>query len=149
MKKVLYLLATVFLFSACNQQNVSNKEAAMVHQHEATDSVLSLNNGTKWQADSITTHNVVNLKTIADNFRIKSFPSVNDYQLLGNDLTTGINQLIHYCKMSGSAHDELHKWLEPVLKESNQLKSVTDTAVGRSTFKSLDSRIDAFHQYFQ
>ncbi len=146
----MYLLVSSFILFACNQEtNKTESDDHAGHEHAVVDTQFALNNGAKWKADSITNHNVVNLKTIADNFRIKQFPSANDYQLVGNDLNIGVNKLIQDCKMSGPDHDALHKWLEPVLKESNQLKTIADTTVARTTFKSLDERIDAYHNYFE
>ncbi len=150
MKKIFFLVAASVLLFACNQggKNAANVEHSS-HEHAVADEQLTLNNGAKWRADSITNNNVVYLKTISDNFRIKPFPSANDYQLLGNDLNAGVNKLIRDCKMSGPDHDALHKWLEPVLKESNQLKTITDTSVARATFKDIDERIDNYHNYFE
>jgi hypothetical protein len=150
MKKIYFLaLASAILF-ACNQsaQKPAGEDHAS-HEEAVVDTQLSLNNGIKWKADSITNHNVVYLKTIADNFRIKPFPSVNDYQLLGTDLNNGVNKMIQECKMTGPDHDALHKWLEPVIKETNQLKTVTDTSVAKNTFISIDKRIDAYHNFFE
>ncbi len=149
MKKLFYLLAVIVISFACNSGSGKNDEDVHATHETAADTALSLNNGARWNADSVTTHNVVNMKTIADNFRIKPFPSLTDYQLLGADLSNGVNKLIKDCKMSGRDHDELHKWLEPVLKESNNLKTVADTATGRNLFRSLDGRIDAYNNYFQ
>lgn len=151
MKKLFYLLFSASFLFACNQSSnkTENEDHATHEEHAVGDTVLTLNNGAKWKADSITNHNVVNLKTIADNFRAKPFPSVDDYQLAGNDLIGGLNKLIQDCKMSGPDHDQLHKWLEPVLKQSNQLKAITDTSVARITFKSVDARIDAYHNFFE
>lgn len=151
MKKLVYLLISASILLACNQSSnkTENDEHVSNEKHTVEDTVLTLNNGAKWKADSITNHNVINLKTIADNFRAKPFPSVNDYQLAGKDLNSGVNKLIQDCKMSGPDHDQLHKWLEPVLKQSNQLKTITDTAVARTTFKSIDARIDAYHNFFE
>ena len=50
--------------------------------------------------------------------------------------------------MSGPDHEALHHWLEPVLKETNQLKSVTDTTA-RTTFDSIDKQLDIYHNYFK
>lgn len=150
MKKIIYLALGLFILIGCNQ--TSTKTAGDDHDdhdHAATNTELTLNNGNKWKADSITNHNVVNLKTIADNFRIKPFPSATDYQLVGSDLNAGVNKLIGDCKMSGPDHDALHHWLEPVLKESNELKSSKDTTSARATFESLDKRIDDYHKYFE
>ena len=150
MKKLFYLLAGVVILSACNESSNKTRSGEHTsHEHSVAGTALTLNNGAKWKADSITNHNVVNLKTFADNFRLKPFPSVNDYQILGSDLNAGINKMIQECKMSGPDHDALHKWLEPVLKETDQLKSITDTAVAKTTFKSLDARIDAYHNFFE
>ncbi len=148
MKNYILILFGSLLF-ACNQSsNKKETDEHAVHENGAS-SELTLNNGAKWKADSITNHNVVDLKTIADNFRIKPFPSLNEYQILGNDLNDGLNKMLRECKMSGPDHDALHHWLEPVIKGTNELKNVTDTSAGRSVFKSIDKQIDDYHNYFE
>lgn len=142
------LVFSAFLF-ACNQ----HADKANTNAHTDSTSVqakdLTLNNGSKWKADSITNHNVVNLKTIADNFRIKPFPSVNDYQILSSDLSKALNQMIQQCKMTGPDHEALHHWLEPVLEDNKQLKNTSDTSNARKIFKSIDKQIDDYHNYFE
>ena len=149
MKKILLLLFCTAFFVACNQS--ANKTETDEHADHAHDEsvALTLNNGAKWKADSITNHNVVNLKTIADNFRIKPFPAMNDYQILSSDLQNGINKMIQDCKMSGPDHEALHHWLNPILQETSQLKNVADTSAGRTIFKSIDKQIDDYHTYFE
>lgn len=150
MKKFIYLVSGLFILIGCSQNPVKTEGGDHNDHDQATiNTELTLNNGSKWKADSITNHNVMNLKTTADNFRIKPFPSATDYQLVGNDLNAGVNKLIGDCKMSGPDHDALHHWLEPVLRESNDLKSSKDTAAARATFESLDKRIDDYHKYFE
>lgn len=147
MKKSLLLLFASAIFFACNTSSEKSEDHADHEHSESTE--LTLNNGQKWKADSVTNHNVVNIKTIADNFRIKPFPAINDYQILGGDLKNGLDKMVKECKMSGPDHDALHQWLNPLLTNTNELKSVTDTAQGRSVFKSIDQRIDAYHNYFE
>jgi hypothetical protein len=149
MKKAVILFLSVALLFACNQSSDKVKTDEHTDQVHAETTALTLNNGAKWKADSITNHNVIGLKSIADNFRIKPFPSANDYQVLGADLSNGLNKMIQECKMSGPDHEALHHWLEPVLSETNQLKSATDTAVAAKTFKSIDKRIDDYQNYFE
>ena len=149
MKKTVFLFLCVAFLFACNQSSDKIKTDEHAQHDHAETTALTLNNGTKWKADSITNHNVVGLKTIADNFRIKPFPSANDYQILSADLSNGLNKMIQECKMSGPDHDALHQWLEPVLSETNQLKNVTDTAFAGKPFKSIDTRIDDYHNYFE
>jgi hypothetical protein len=149
MKRIIFgLLFSSFLFG-CNQ----NSEEADHHAHEDTSGVqqtqLTLNNGAKWKADSITNQNVVILKTIADNFKIKPFPSSNDYQTLSGDLSNALNQMIQQCKMTGPDHEALHHWLEPVLEKNKELKNTSDTANAKRIFVSIDQRIDDYPNYFE
>lgn len=148
MKKYLLILSGILIF-ACNQSsNKTNTDEKAIHKVD-TSNELTLNNGAKWKADSITNQNVINLKTIADNFRIKPFPSANDYQILSGDLSNALSQMIQQCKMSGPDHDALHHWLEPILEENKQLKNISDTTDAKKVFKSIDTRIDDYHNYFE
>ncbi len=149
MKKLVLLFLSVAFLMACNQSSDNAKtEEQAEHSHtEATE--LSLNNGAKWKSDSSTNHNVSNLENIASSFKIKSSPSTNDYQKLSKDLGNGLNKMIQECKMSGPDHDALHQWLEPILAETNQLKTTADTAAAVVSFKSIDERIEAYHTYFE
>ena len=149
MKKILFVFLSSAFLLACNQ----NSQPKDLHEQEANenmhDTTVTLNNGAKWKADSITNHNVANLKTIADNFRIKPFPTVGEYQLLSVDLSNGLNTMIQQCKMTGPDHEALHHWLEPILNDTKELKNVKDTAAGRPIFRSLDKKIDSYKTYFE
>lgn len=149
MKKAVFLFLSIALLLGCNQRSDKTKIDEHADHSHAEITALSLNNGAKWKADSITNHNVTALKTIADNFRIKPFASANDYQILSADLGNALDKMIQECKMSGPDHEALHRWLEPVLSETSQLKNITDTAVAVETFKSIDKRIDDYHNYFE
>lgn len=149
MKKIHFLLlCTAFLF-ACNQTPEKSKtDEYSTHDLEQT-SELALNNGAKWKADLVTNHNVTNLRSIADDFKTKSSPSVIDYQKLSTDLTTGLNKMIKECKMTGPDHDALHIWLQPILEENAELKNSTDTEISGTIFKSIDKRLDNYNNYFE
>lgn len=149
MKKSLFTVICVSFLLSCNQ-GTSNSESHDDHTNAmAADASLALNNGAKWKADSITNHNVIRLKTTANMFRVEPFPSQDNYQLLGNDLGDDLNTMLQECKMKGADHDALHQWLEPILHQSNRLKNITDTALGRKIFDSVDHRIDVYNQYFE
>ena len=149
MKKIIFLIVCGALLSACN--NTSDK--ARTHEEVATEQSqsedLSLNNGARWKADSITNHNVIRLKTTADMFRIKPFPSLATYQLLGRDLANDADTMIQQCTMKGADHEALHKWLEPILRQTSELKNIMDTGSARKFFDSVDKRLDEYHQYFE
>lgn len=148
MKRIISgLLCSCFLF-ACNQ----NSDKADHREHLDTASVqqqLTLNNGAKWKADSITNHNVLILKTVADNFKIKPFPSSNDYRILSSNLSNALNQMIEQCKMTGPDHEALHHWLEPVLEKNKELKNISDTASASKIFVSIDKWIHDYPNYFE
>ena len=153
-KKILSIIAIAGLLLACNSnkeqgKNTGPESASDQHEHSENGSELVLNNGAKWKADSVTNNNVTDLHTIADNFRILPSPSAGEYQILSNDLNNALNKMIKECKMTGPDHDALHQWLEPVLKETNELKNVSDTATARKSFKDIGQRIDQYHNYFE
>lgn len=149
MKKVLFLLLCSALLFACNQG--LEKSKPQPHDSHPMEPSLELAkaNGVKWKADSVTNNNVAILRSIAEDFKTKSTPSVSDYQKLSADLTTGLNKMIKECKMTGADHDALHIWLEPVLKENTALKSSTDPEIAGTIFKSTDHRLDNYNNYFE
>ncbi len=149
LKKIISLIICVALLTACNQSSNRNEPKENSHTAEETATALTLDNGAKWQADSSTNHHVTDLRTIANMFKVQPNPSLKEYQILGNDLGNSLNEMIQDCKMTGPDHEALHKWLEPVLNESNQLKNVIDTTTARVTFNLIDKRLDEYHNYFE
>ncbi len=147
MKRTFLLLSFGLLLFACNYTSHKTGEHAE-HSHGET-AELALNNGAKWEADSITNNNVQDIKSIADSFKIKPFPSINDYQLLSGDLKNGLDKMISECKMTGPDHEALHQWLIPLLKENDELKNVADTGAAKSIFKSIDKQLEDYHHYFE
>ncbi|MEO6288363.1 MAG: hypothetical protein ABIO76_00490 [Ginsengibacter sp.] len=149
MKQIQFLLICASLLFACNQNADKTADNGQAGHEQHQDTILSLNNGAKWKADSVTNHNVIRLKTTADMFRVEPFPSIDNYQVLGNDLSNDVDTLIQQCKMKGDEHEALHKWLEPILNLSGQLKNTTDTSEARQIFKSVDTHIDAYRNFFE
>lgn len=146
-KKLLIILCCSFLFS-CNQGTNNSESESNGTPTMASDTSLTLNNGAKWKADSITSHNVIRLKVTANMFRVKPFPILDTYQLLGGYLSNDVDTMLQQCKMTGADHEALHKWLAPILNQSTRLKTITDTAEARKVFDSVDRRINIFPQYF-
>jgi len=149
MKNSLFLFLCTFLLFACNQAPDKSKDDKLVIHDIKQTTEFALDNGTKWKADSVTNHNVANLRSIADNFKLKSTPSVSNYQKLSADLNTGLNQMIKECKMTGADHDALHMWLQPILEENAELKNSNATKIAGTIFKSIDKRLDNYNNYFE
>ncbi|MDQ6901510.1 MAG: hypothetical protein M3139_00695 [Bacteroidota bacterium] len=149
MKKLIILIICVALLSACNQSSNKTDPVEHVSHDQDETAALSLNSGAKWKADSITNNNVSDLKGILYNFKKRSQRSANDYRTLGSHLNDALNKMIQECKMTGPEHEEIHHWLEPILKETNELKNITDTTVASSTFKSIDMHLNVYNNYFR
>lgn len=158
MKRLFFIfLSTIFLF-ACNQANEAPvKNEAAAHDHAApvaeptaqAENLLTLNNGAKWKSDLNTDKNVKVLKTTAEDFKNKENPGVDDYHTVANNLGEGLTTMINECKMKGADHDALHHWLEPLLKENKDLKATADAASGSALFNSINTRLNAYQDYFE
>lgn len=149
MKKILFVIAFSSFLFACNTSSNKTGTSDTTSGEAGESSLLTLNNGAKWKSDSNTNRHLVSLKTTANMFKVNPFPPIEEYHLLGSDLKSGIDSMIKDCKLTGAPHEELHKWLGPVLRQTNELKTITDTAVARSVFDSLDSRINIYYNYFE
>lgn len=149
LKKVITVIFCLSLLWACKQTTKPAPAEERVSVEEPTGSELTLNNGAKWTTDSSTTHHVTDLRTIANMFKVQPDPSLKQYHILGNDLGNSINKMIADCKMTGADHEALHKWLHPILNETNQLKNVNDTAQARKTFYTIDKQLNRYPTYFQ
>lgn len=151
MKTKFYFVLVLFLSGsilvACNNSETQSQEET--HHHDAVITELTLNNGQKWKSDAATDNNVASLKKIAEIFSSNASPAISNYQALGNDLGEGLNKMISECKMSGPDHDALHLWLEPVIRETNELKTVADIVRAGQIFSSLKERIEAYQKFFE
>ena len=149
MKKKLFTVLCVSILFSCNQATNNSESQSNHNDSMATDTSLTLNNGAKWKADSVTNHNLVRLKVTANMFRVDPFPPLNTYQILGGDLANDVDTMLQQCKMQGADHEALHRWLAPISNQSTRLKNITDTAEGRKIFDSVDRRINLYSQYFE
>lgn len=127
-----------------NHDQVTHDEG---HDHVASTE-LTLNNGAKWQLDTSTSKNVVELKTMTNMFAVDPSPSASEYNVYGNDMINGINKMIQECTMTGEDDAALHRWFLPIMRQSNELKSISDTSGARNIFDSIKVRVDVFPQYF-
>ena len=153
MKKTAVILMLTGLLWACNSNPSPGNETSTAsdghaHQHEA-EATLTLNNGQKWKADAPTNENVVDIRTIVQNFSAEPHTSLADYQILGGDLQKGLDKMIQECKMQGPDHDALHLWLEPLLKDVNELKKADDTTSAEKVFNAINEKLVLYTQYFE
>jgi hypothetical protein len=152
MKKVLLSLMVFGLLLACNQ---GNKDAGDAHtpapaekheEHESRAVALALNNGAKWKADSSTKSNVAFLQNIAASAKKEN---LEGYHATAEQLQEGLNKMVKECKMKGPDHDALHKWLEPLMETTKDLKKQTAAEHAAATLKEIEKQLDLFSQYFE
>jgi len=138
MKKLITVLVFTIAFSALH--------ATSRYQHEKASEELVLNNGTKWKIDQATGNNVGRLQQIAKKF---NGHKLVDYHQAGTTLQAGIDLMIKECRMQGPDHLALHKWLEPLMEQVDQLKQATNAASAKNHFSEVKKRLTLFNQYFK
>lgn len=116
------------------------------YQQERASEELVLNNGAKWKIDPATGNNVARLQHIA---KKADGHTMADYHMAGNTLQAGIDQMIKECRMKGPDHLALHKWLEPLMEQVNQLRKATNAASAKIHFSAIKKRLALFNQYFK
>ncbi len=151
MKKIFAVVVLSFILWGCSNQGHSENKGADTaaesgHQHETNMGNPGLNNGAKWKADTATLSNVALLKTIVSTSKNDS---PENYILTAAEFQDGLNKMIQDCNMKGPGHDALHRWLEPLLEETNVLKSATKVENARETLHKIEEQLNLFTQYFE
>jgi hypothetical protein len=86
---------------------------------------------------------------MANMFRVAPSPTADRYQIFGSDIQMKLDTLVRDCTLKGAPDEALHKWMMPILRQSRDLKKVSDTAKARLIFDSLDNRINIYYDYFE
>lgn len=155
--KNVWMIIAVFALIACSGQSKKHSEeqssadtiTEQLRRHLPDKPSLELNQGQKWKADSSTNNNVANLKSILAKFDAENNSSTDAYKQLGNDLQAGLDKMIKECKMGGADHDALHKWLEPLIKQVNDLKSNTDEKSAEAKTTEIREQLNVYSQFFE
>jgi hypothetical protein len=145
----LFLLFSGF-FTSCNPApdattTAANKAVSVMHK---TEEKVSLPKDAKWQADANTNKNVNLLQQKAAELNKDEMTAPSHYHNIASSLQTGIDQLVKECKMKGPDHDALHLWLEPLMGEIKELKTVATTDTGDRLFYSIRTRLLDYNLYF-
>jgi hypothetical protein len=155
MKKLFVPLLLIVGLLACNNhkprenKNYNNPVEADKYHPEAANEKIELNNGAKWKADSTTNHNVDNLKRILAKFDNGSDRSLPAYKTAQSDLQQGMEKMIVECKMEGSNHLALHKWLEPLADQVAALKQASTAPAAAESLKIIRAQMKLYSQYFE
>ena len=129
MKRILVLLcvAAVISLSGCNGNNSTI----------SAQGTIQLNDGQKWKVDPPMLQHITAMETAIDNFG----PG-EEISTLKSTLTDNLKGLTSKCTMQGQAHDELHKWLVPLME-------TVDTMDSNKSIERLKHDFEIFHTFFE
>ena len=155
LKNVL-LAFSIILFAACNNTAKTDKVTdvkaetlqAPAHEEHHEAAALSLNNGAKWQTDESTRRHAAQLNAQLDKFTKSTNPDLPGYHAFAGTMQSELDGLINDCKMKGPEHEALHIWLEPVLKDVNNIKTATTIENAKQATEKLTENVRKFNQYF-
>lgn len=147
----------VVLFLACNSEKKTDSTDAVqtetTHEHstaeEAPNVGLALNKGNKWQSDESTWMHAANLNALVNDFQKKKDRNMDSYQVFAAAMQEELGGLVKDCKMKGADHDALHLWLEPIMKDLNDLKKAATASEAKPLADALSANVQKFNQYFE
>ena len=108
---------------------------------------LELNNGEKWKANPETTEGIDKMIQLTSSFT--SEPTIEDYQNLGLSLEEQKKYILNQCTMDGIAHDNLHKYLMPLIRRINGIKEAESTDKGANILNYIKKHLAAYKDYFE
>jgi hypothetical protein len=152
MKKVFQLIFTVAVFTvaiSCGEKNEKkqvNSEKEEVKSENDNSTVLQLNNGNLWSANTETTQGINNMISLMNSFTEKE--SLEGYNLLKQNLEKEFGTIITECTMTGESHNQLHNFLIPIKDLFNGLES-SDITICKANFNSLNKHLETYSTYFK
>lgn len=155
MYKIFYIFILCFSLAGCKNTTrnqhpteiINGKEMHM--EHESEEDGLTLNNGKKWKADSVTKINFNLLKKHVENFYNQQDTSIAAYQMIASDLQEDLDKMVMQCKMQGPDHDALHQWLHPLVEQIKQLRKSADAGSASKSMNDTKSQLMMFLNYFE
>lgn len=108
---------------------------------------LELNDGEKWVANTETTDGINEMIEVVNN--LKSDPTTEDYQQLGESLNDIKSEILNKCTMKGPDHDNLHAYLIPLMKKIKRLKSVHSEKIGEKIVGKITLHLAEYANYFE
>jgi len=136
MKYSLLIIAAFIglVFNSCTQEPPLNIDG------------LGLNEGEKWVANPETTDGIHKMGEIISS---NNSSTIEDYQLLAEELGETKNGIFKACTMKGEAHENLHAYLIPLIGLINDLSEDTSIEEAGKTVDSIKEHVDAYDYYFE
>lgn len=106
---------------------------------------IELDRGLKWQANPETTTGIEKMSALVN---AAAPESLEDFRSLGAQLNTEKELLLKQCTMKGSAHNNLHIYLQPLMGRIGELQEVENTKRGALLTRQIKEHLAAYHNYF-
>ena len=110
------------------------------------EETLHLNNGEKWVANPETTQGINRMLEIvaaqndAQNFSL--------YEEMGKSLNLEMKTIFNQCTMKGEAHDQLHLYLIPLVKQFRALENAENKEDAASKIGVITAHLNNYKTYF-
>jgi hypothetical protein len=124
----------------------SRDGAGTVHPAHANHGTIELNGGKKWVMDEPMMVHIRNLERDVQDF--ERSPKGDDVAL-ARQIQDNLGRFVTSCTMEAKAHDQLHKWLMPLLGVSAEYAKATDPQVQREKLQEIKASLQVFHSYFE
>lgn len=146
---ILVSVCSIVLWGCKNSTTDTTKKTVTenaVHEHEEHSDAIELDNGKKWKVNADMLPFILNGKEIIEKYLADGSA---DYSKLGSELQHQNDQLTSSCTMTGKAHDELHKWLVPMLDLVVELQEAKGEKEAKNTIDKIKMAYSNFGNYFE
>ncbi len=136
MRYLIYIFLIVVIYS-CNSKAKTETELALKE--------LVLDNGKPWLVNNATQIGITKMDSLIKNFTLTKD---KNYTYLGKLLSKQTSFIIKKCSMKGTAHDQLHIVLIPMLDEISIMKESHHIAIKKTALAKLQIYIDKYFEHF-
>jgi hypothetical protein len=148
MKQLFILLLLAGITYSCTNEADRIPSTEIQDAGAASDLKLDPNNQ-KWRADEATTASIESMQQLLETFEMgKTAGDVVAFQELGKTLNGELNTIFRQCTMTGPAHDELHTFLTPIMKDVQVLQA-NDAAASTAAQLRLQDRLNVYQTFFE
>lgn len=151
--KISQILTLLFgiLIIGCNETaektpgTTAEKHTVQKQQLSDWKADIELDGGSKWIANPETTEGIEKMQQLVEN----SAPATpEDFRSLGDQLNDEKNLLLKQCTMKGSAHNNLHIYLQPLMGRIGELQEVESAERGKELIAEIQEHLKAYYNYF-
>lgn len=146
MKHLLVILSFSVLFFQCDHKDHHDHHH---HGHGDLQQELKLDNGKKWKADAPAFEGVQSIGSLVSAFKSGQEYTVEDYNQLGDDISSQLKLIFKECKMEGEGHNQLHTVLHAIMTDADGLSKVKDLKEGERLVQQVQDHADVFFGYFE